>query len=414
VKVLFGKLKYSALNFFKKFLISLQLYFENGLPNHAAACAYGFLLSMAPTLLLIVFFIFYTFRSSPGSIAALIGTIPILDSIFDEKWLSTELFFFSNPGIISFISLLSIFWACRVLALAIQRGLRNVFPAEDKRNPVKKTLLILTVEVSVLIFVFIVIISSRTALRIYEFLNFLPNISIIRFIATNFGIKFISIILFGAASFFVYISVPINSPRKSSAFQGALFCTVAYLLAVLIFGAILNKARYNFLYGTFGNLVLILINVYLFFTFFFIGAQLAFVLDSFDMLLFSRLRKFKNMDLKKGKMNSYFLAKFLSFSKSDLNTCLRDFKEGEIIFSYIGAMGDIFYILEGEVEVLISSSDSNEKFAGILKAGSIFGEVDYILSENQSAVVKEKTDVSLFMMPPELLDAVLKYDKILT
>lgn len=411
MKAVIDKLKYSALVLSQRFIITLQVYFENGLSNHAAACAYGFLLSLAPMLVMIAFFIIYAFRVSPGLVAALIGTIPFMSNIFNEEMFTSDLFFFSNPGILSIFFALSVIWSCRILSLAIQRGLRNVFPSEEKRNRLKNTMLLVVVEVSVLFFVLIVIVSSRTALRFYELLGFLPKIPIVQLIATNFGIKFISTILFGIASFFVYLLIPFKPPRKSSAFKGALFCTLAYLITVFILGIVLNRTRYNFLYGTIGNLIIILINVYFFFTFFFIGAQLAFVLDFFDILLFSRLIKYKKMVSVKRKPAAYYLLiKFLSFSETRLNAFIRNFKKDEVVFSYINTMNDIFYILEGEVEILILSSDGNEEFAGILKADSIFSETDYILSRNQSVIVRAKTDVSLFMIPHNMLDAILKHD----
>jgi membrane protein len=78
MKNLLFKLMLILKTFFHRLYITLQMYGENGLANHAAACAYGFLLSMAPMLLLVAFLIFFIFGSSPRAIIALIGTIPFL------------------------------------------------------------------------------------------------------------------------------------------------------------------------------------------------------------------------------------------------------------------------------------------------------------------------------------------------
>jgi CRP-like cAMP-binding protein len=68
-------------------------------------------------------------------------------------------------------------------------------------------------------------------------------------------------------------------------------------------------------------------------------------------------------------------------------------------------------ILEGEVEMSISSKDNNsDNFSGIVKADSFFGNVDYLLSENRAITVKAKTDVSLFAISTSLLDTIIKYD----
>jgi len=418
LKNVISRLIAAVRSFLQRMYITVQLYLENGLANHAAACAYGFLLSMTPMLLLIAFVMFFIYKSSPGTVTAMIGTIPFLGSIFDEQWLSSDLFSFSSPGIPGIISVLSIIWAGRILAMSIHRGLKNVFPTGKKRNPVKNAGVILAIEVSVIIFVLVVIISSRTAMRFYGLFEFFPQGSIVRLVTSHFGGQVFTVILLGLGAFFVYLSVPLKPPRKFSAFQGALFCTFAYFCTVMVLGIILNKARYNFLYGTFGNLIIILVNVYFFFTFFFIGAQLAFVADHFDALLFSRIRKIKIKASRKSieigffkKLKPYYLLNnFFNPSKSNLNKYLRHYKKDEVIFSHGDIVDDIFYLLDGEVEMMISSSHGKESFSGIVKADSFFGEMNNLLSEDRIVTVRAKTDISVFAITSSLLDIIIKHD----
>ena len=290
MKIIFFKLISAVKTFILRTYITLQMYGENGLANHAAACAYGFLLSMAPMLLLITFIIFFILGSSHETITALVGTIPFFGNILDEKWLASDFFIFVRPSLPGIISVVSIIWAGRLLALAIQRGLKIVFFAAKKRNMVKNVLVTLAIEISVILFVLVVIISSRTAMRFYGLFDFFPKVSILRFFTSHFKGQVLSINLLGFASYCCYLLVPVKSPRKFSAFQGAFLCSLCYFCTVLLLGLILNKARYNFLYGTFGNLIIILVNVYFFFSFFFIGAQWAFVTDNYDNLMTSRFR----------------------------------------------------------------------------------------------------------------------------
>jgi CRP-like cAMP-binding protein len=87
----------------------------------------------------------------------------------------------------------------------------------------------------------------------------------------------------------------------------------------------------------------------------------------------------------------------------------RFFHSGEIIFSHEDKGEEIFYMLEGETEVLISSSNSDYS-AETLAAGSFFGEMSYLLSEGRSATIRAKTDVSTLALPPRIFEEVLKYD----
>jgi membrane protein len=397
------------------------MYGENGLANHAAACAYGFLLSMAPMLLLVAFLIFFFFGSSPRSIIALIGTIPFLGNFFDEKWLSSDFFVISRPGISGLVSVFFIIWAGRILALAIQRGLKIVFPESKKRSPVKNALITLVIEISVIIFVFAVVISSRTAMRFYSLFDFSSRISILNFFTTHFGGQVAYITLLGIASYCVYCFVPKNPPRKLSAFYGAIFCSLAYSCAVLVLAFILNRTRYNFLYGTFGNLIIILINVYFFFSFFFIGAQLAFVTDFYEAVLFSRLRRYKIKAAEKKKSSGFFnnlrysvlVYKAFHPSRSRLKKYFCSYKEGEIIFSHDDKneiVEKIFYLLEGEVEITVSSLDGNESYNSVINSDSFFGGMGYLISGDQAATVRAKSDVSVIALPPVLFEIILKYD----
>ena len=273
-----------TIKFFQHLFITIQMYGQNGLANHAAACAYAFLLSMAPTLLLMAFFIFIAFQSSPRTISALITSIPIINSIFDEQWLSSDLFSVSRPLVPSIIFIVSIIWAGRILALSIQRGLGTIFPAQNKRSAFKSSLVTLAIEGALVIFVLVIIISSRTALRFYRMLDFLPHASIVRYITSQTGGQVLYTVLLGLATFLVYILVPIKPPKKLSAFMGSFICGVCSFCTAFALNFILDRGRYNFLYGTFGNLIIILVNVYFFFMFFFIGAQFAYVRDSFNEL----------------------------------------------------------------------------------------------------------------------------------
>jgi len=409
MKLILLKLKIAGKTILQRLFITLQLYGENGLANHAAACAYGFLLSIAPMLLLIVFFIFLVFEPSPRSIVSLIGNIPFLDVIFDESLLSSNFFSGTKPGISGVISVVSIFWAARILALAMQRGLKIIFPSTKRRNPVADTLITLAVEAVVLIFVLIAIVGSRTALRLYRLLDFFHNVSILNIAVSQIGNSLFFVVLLGLVAFFAYLFVPVNSPRKSSAFQGTLFFVIACFCLAMVLGVILDISKYNFLYGTLGNLVILLVNVYFYFIFFFLGAQFAYVIDSSDALLFSKLRQITTKAANKSKPDLMY--NLFDPAESKLKKYLHYYKKSEIIISHGDTGNEIYYLLKGEVEILLPSSPDTGNSASILKDGSFFGEMGYLLSEDRTATVRAKTDVSVLMLPPVLFDAILKHDK---
>ena len=412
-------------SFLQRLFITVQLYFVNVLANHSAACAYGFLLSMAPILLLIAFILSFTFKASPAAINSLLAGIPVLENLFNEEWLVSDFFTLSKPGISGIIFAVSIIWAGRILSLSMQRGLKIIFPGSRSRNPVTNTFITLAIEAVVLIIILTAIFSSRTAMWFYRTFDFLPDLSIFRFFTSKAGMRFSLIFMLGLISFLAYLFVPVNYPRKFSAVQGALLCAFAYSCVSLFLDFILDISRYNFLYGTLGGMVIILVNVFFFFNFFFLGAQFAFVTDSYDALFFTKLRQILVIPEKEKKLKKFSLKRISSRLlhtlyfpyNGKMTKYLRIFEKGSIIFTQGDTGDDIDYLLEGEVEVIFSSlqddgqdncQDNNS--ADIIKEGSFFGEMGHLLSEERSATVRAKTNVTVFVLPPSLFDAVLTYD----
>jgi len=415
VKNPFSKIKFYAKNFIQRVFITIELYTENGLANHSAACAYGFFLSIAPILLLIAFILSFTFKASTKVITDLLANIPILENLFNEEWLANDFFTLSMPGISGIISAVSIIWAGRILSLSIQRGFKVIFPGEKSRNPIMDTLVTLAIEAVVLIIILTAIFSSRAALWFYKMFDFLPQKTFLLFITSPAGMRFSSIFVFSFFSFLAYLLIPVNHPRKFSAFQGVCIFAAAYSCVSFFLDFILDISKYNFLYGALGGLVVLLVTVYFFFNFFLLGAQFAFVTDFFDVLFFSKIRQItaiqaKETEEKKSTTELIFsrLLYNLYFPHNEKMTKnLRRYEKDSIIFSQGDSVDDIYYLLKGEVEVSSSQKDTS---AEIIKADSFFNEMGHLLSEKKNATIMAKTDVSVYVLPPHLFNAVLKYD----
>jgi len=405
------KLLIAVKSLIQRIYITVQLYGSNGLANHAAACSYGFLLSMAPMLILIVFLIFNVFKFSTMGITVLLKSIPFLNNIFDEQWLTSDFFLVSRPGISGIISIVSIFWAGRILALSMQRGIKVIFPGTNKRNPITDNLVTFSIEIGTIIIVLIAILCSQTALRLYKWMNVFTEISFLYTFILRFG-DFFPVIILGFISFFLYLFVPVNSPRKSSALQGALFCSLVYSGISFFLDKIINQSKYDFLYGALGNLVIILVTVYFFFILFFMGCQLVFVRDFFDVMLFSKLRHARNEAAKNNnKLKFYDVINKLFYSEEGrLKKYARYYKKNNIIFSHGDSGKEIYYLLEGEVEILLPSLNDEHKITHTIIAGSFFGEMGYLLSEDRTATVMAKTDISALALPHEIFEGILKYD----
>ena len=402
-------------NFFQRIFITFKLSGENSLANHAAAGAYGFLLSLAPMLLLVSSFLLYAFKTIPQAVLTLLENIPFLDIIVDENWLANDFSVVSLPGISGIISIISIFWAGRLLAVSMQRGLKIVFTGDKKRNPVTDKLLTLLIELLVLIFSFVVIFLSQTALYFLETFEYITKNSILYSFTSQAGNTVISGIVLGLVSYCAYRFIPANSPNRLSALRGSIFCVIFWVIISTVLGVMLRQSKYNFLYGTLGDLIILLVNVYFYFFFFFLGAQYSYVLNYFDALLFMQMRQARLNAKSVKKSKADFIMNIVDRLYIPIEGRLMKYyrlhKAGETVF-FQGDRGDeIFYLLEGEVEVYISSSRNTLTLTGTLKEAAFFGEMSHLLNEARSATIKAKTDVSVLALPPSLFDEILKHDK---
>ncbi|MDL2228753.1 YihY/virulence factor BrkB family protein [Treponema sp. OttesenSCG-928-L16] len=386
----------------------MNLFGKNGLANHAAAGAYGFLLSAAPALLIAAFFVSRAFQSSPKAAAELIAGIDSMVNVLDAEEIVESYLANSRPGITGLITLISILWATRIFALSLQRGLKIIFPCAGKSRPVRDFFVTLCIELVVIIAVFIAMLSSRMALSFYKSLGFLVQNR--AFLNRLFDLlhRLLPMIILGLISCGAYRLVPDYAPRRKSAIIGSVFCVVLFSLVSYGFGILMNPSRYNLLYGALGSLIILLANVYFFFIFFFLGAQFCFVLDSFEALLFSRFRQINTE--KQGNKKSMVMRLF-GFPRGHLQKYIRTFEDGEIIFKKGDRGQNVFYVISGEAEIYLEDEDDGKSHKiSVVREGGFFGEMEHLLSVERSATVKAKKKLTVMVLPPELFGEVLKTD----
>jgi membrane protein len=399
--MIFQSLKKSSKTMVQQVWISLQYFGQNGLANHAAAGAYGFLLSLMPALLIVAFLVSRIFVSSPEAITEMILQVGFLGNTFDiattiESFLNTF-----NPGLSGVLSLISMLWTAIVFAFSLQRGLNSIFFNQSEANsPIKNYLIPFGLEFSVILFVFISALGSHVS-RLLGFTSIEGPFKVLLALLPLIGL--------GLLAFGAYCIVPISAPKGKSALAGTCVCIVLYGFISACFDLFMNPARYHLIYGTLGDLILLLAKVYFFFMLFFIGAQFAFVVEFFDAILFTKMRHTRTEQRKK----VFFIDALLFMSVPfQLQKYLHRYKRGDVIFLKGEGSHDIYYILSGEAGIYLDSAKTTEKdrIASIVK-GNFFGEMGYVLSNRRSATAKADTDLTVLTLPPALFNDILKIDQ---
>jgi membrane protein len=378
--------------------ISIHYFGNNGLAYHAAAGAYGFLLSLMPALLIVAFLVSLIYASPAHEVAGLILRMGFLDGAFDiggtvERFLNSF-----HPGLTGLGSLVSILLAAIVFAFSIQRGLNSIFPNTGAANPIKKWLVPVGLEMAVILFVFIAVLSAR--------LSFTP------FGTDSNGLLNIAYLIFpfaglGLLSLGAYGLVPDRRPGWRSSFAGMALCVSVYAVLSASFNIFINPARYNIMYGALSNLLLLLAKVYFFFVLFFIGAQFAFVCEYFDALLFIKLRMVRS------PAGVFFIDKFLFSSAANerLQKYARVYKQGETIFLQEEDSHDIYYILSGSASIYITKKNGEQNRVARIETDNFFGEMGHVLANRRSATAKADSDLRALVLPPSLFAQILTIDR---
>ena len=386
-------------------IVTAELFSKNELANHAAAGAYGFLLSAAPAVLIAALIMSKTLRSSPEGVSAFMSSLQIFGSVVDAKTLAASFLAAPLTGISGLIAVANLIWTARVFALALQRGIRVVFPSSKKASPIRDNIVTFAVEFAALAYAILYLLSSRfvTALALTNEKSLWIQSSHAVLGLVIGALPFVGLFVL---TYWAFRGLPDAQPHRKAAFEGALFCVLAYTLVSIVFRSLVNLSRYDLVYGVLGGLIVALANVYFFFMFFFLGAQLCFVVDSFDSLIFSRFRRFstKGDTKKNGLERRLFAAPERLLSKYS-----RSYATGDILFSKGESDRDIYFILSGEVGIFLDDPGGEKKLARI-PSGSFLGEMAYLLSEPRTASARAESDTVVLKLPPELFERVLDAD----
>ena len=167
----------------------------------------------------------------------------------------------------------------------------------------------------------------------------------------------------------------------------------------------MSGARYNLLYGIFGNLIVLLANVYFFFSLFFFFAELAYVEEHFDALLFARYqRNFRSPSVSGPER--------LLFGDPDrlVRRYGRVFASGEKVFSVGDGSKEAYFVQRGSVGIYRPQAGDEVRLA-VVEAGEIFGEMALVQGEARSATARADSDSLVLAIPPSVFEFYLRSDE---
>jgi CRP/FNR family transcriptional regulator, cyclic AMP receptor protein len=97
----------------------------------------------------------------------------------------------------------------------------------------------------------------------------------------------------------------------------------------------------------------------------------------------------------------------LDFERFDRRCIWRRYNEGEIVVDYEDESSDVYFIISGEVRILIRTLAGKEIILGETKAGQFFGEMSAIDGAKRSANVTALTNSEVCILPMNVFREVI-------
>ncbi len=352
-------------------VFSLEQFGRHEMANHAAAGAYGFLLSAGPALLVILYLSSIAFGGRTIDLSSASSFLdPYIGSIGDITWLGslTTRPLAGFTGIFGFVNLI---WTSRLFILSIQRGIRVVYSDVSQANPIRENILTFVAELLLLLSVVSLIAFARLAGPVVGAIREMALHSLASK-AIPVTAKILPLAILWLFVFLTYHGIPARKPKYRIAVISALLCTASYLLLGSFLNMFLSIERYGLLYGVMGNLIAGLVKVYAFFWLYFFFAELSYTMQFFETLLFTRFHKLESAS-----------------------------KAGDTIFARNAAGREAFYLYHGTVHIHPHEPSTCQALS-VVEEGDFFGELASILDEPRSAWAVAETDCIVFILPPEL------------
>ena len=378
-------------------------YIQNNLDSCASACTFGFIFSFIPIIMMILTIFIGILRASPEIVEAISHEINNLTNVFDVNKFVENIYEGISFSWVNILLAIFIIWMARKLFITIIKGLYSIFNTEVPPRPFINQLLTIASEICIVIISSVVFFAAFTtrqlfSLPVFEKISFLSPVlfSSLSNVITNITLYFVLFIF----SVFAYKIGTGSKPPLRVCFLCSALCIGIFYICIIVISFFINKANYNTIYGVLSNLIILLFEVYIFFSLFMYFAQLIYTFQYFDSLLLAELYLIpqqENTNLIDSIKKLLFIKPAALMTEEIINI-----SKGQNIYNKDNKADGIFYVVEGTVEEI---TDNETK---TYKKGSFFGDVDFLLNINRSNCVIAKEDCKLIHFSNEAFSKLIE------
>ena len=383
--------------------LTASFYARNDLYTCAASCAFGFLFSFIPIVMTVLVVLVHIIHASPEIIDSVLSRVSEYKTMFDAESFIDGILKVKTFGWIEFVLALFIVWMARKSFAAVMQGMRRIFHKKIKSRVLFNHALAVIGELSLIVIATLIIVlvfALRNLFTLFPFATLpveLPPLfafSPVLITVSEFALIFIIVLL-------AYRYASETKPKLKLCAACSALCTLSFFAAAKLTNEFLNIANYNIIYGVLSGVMIFLFQTYIFFTLFFIFAQVVYIVQFFDPLVLSELYLLPGRD--DTKLNS-IVKRILFITPSaimnDVN--VENYKAGSVIYAKNDRSDDSYYVVSG---VVLINRNGNLSYCD---TGSFFGEETCILDQLRTSEAKAETDCKLMKISAEEFRSLLE------
>lgn len=370
-----NKLKDKITHLSQIIFLTIRFYFQNNLAANASACTFGFIFSFIPILMMTLTIFIGILHASPAMLESLSNLTSQISSYFD---IDSYIHNIQKGFVLNWVNLilaLFIIWMARKLFLSIIQSLRRIFNTVAPNRPVINQILTFAGEFLVILICATTFFAAFLTRQIFSLPVFQQIQSLSPLLFSNLSNILVNLVLYVILFSFTLVSYKIGSgtnPKMRLCLLSSFLCTASFYVAITVVTIFLNKANYNMIYGVLSNTIILLLEVYIFFTLFMIFAQMIYTIQFFDAHLLAEiylLPKRHNPKLSDILRRAIFITPSSLMTEENLAT----FSPGQVIYSSGDTIEFVYYLIEGNV------SEEREGSSRTRDSGRFFGDIDLSL-----------------------------------
>mgnify|MGYP002623686832 CR=1 FL=1 len=387
--------------FFQSIYLTGTFFLSNDLLSYASACAFGFLFSFIPIVMMILVILIRFLHASPEMVSAIVAYSSTLEDFFNIESFTNSILQIKTITNFEIVLAITIIWMARRFFASIMGSLNCIFGNDAKPQPIVMQLMVLAGE-AILVVATAVIVFITITLRtinhssLLDRLNLdIPLLKLFFNIVTSRIINLIPFVILFFAVTFVFKMGSRTKPRFTQCMVASAGTTAVFWFFRKLMGLFININRYNLIYGVLSNTIVLLMEMWFFFVIFLFFAQWLYVWQFFDTLLLAELYLLPEHD----NTSIYASLRRILFIKPDSllskDTGVSTITKGSYIYKAGDKGTDAFYIVQGTVQIFHTNHFS------FIDKGKFFGEEACMFSGIRNEDALAYTDVKLVKIPEE-------------